>query len=166
MITLKKPYTPSIFVGASKAFSVYGRSFYNIQAIYLSGAPYQNTTFFNPFSAVPRLSALYPGFNAIRLQSSEYSSNNENIITLTMPSASRAGFVDIIVQNEAGYGILSRCVIKELYNTSFTQLELRPWSSGINVIKEAKILPPPPKQLFTFKNEMVVTINGRNIIQI
>lgn len=122
------------YVGLSAAFKVTGKSFYAIQAVYLSGYPYDNTTLYNPFSGVPRLSANYPGFNAVKLLSSQYESNNENTIVFTMPSASRPGYVDIIIQNPAGYGTLTKYVIKELYTGTLTQQELRPWSSGIRVL--------------------------------
>lgn len=133
MILLKKPYTPVAFTSAEKSFNVYGKSFFSIQAVYLSGAPYNNQTFFNPFSGVPRLSAAYPGFNAVKLLSSQYTSNNDNTISFTMPSAVNPGYVDIIIQNEAGYGALTRYVIKDLYGTTLTQQQLRPWSEGIEV---------------------------------
>lgn len=134
MILLKKPYTPVAFTSAEKIFNLYGRSFFNIQAVYLSGNLYNNQTFFNPFSSIPKLSAIYPGFTAVKLLSSQWNSNNENTITFTMPSAINTGYVDIIVQNEAGYGALTRYVIKELYDNTLTQQQLRPWSPGIKVL--------------------------------
>lgn len=133
-ISIKPPLTPVAFTSASKTFNVYGRSFYNIQAVYLSGLPYNNQTFYNPFSGVPKLSANYPGFFAVKLSSSEYTSNNENTITFTMPSAVRAGYVDVIVQNPAGYGKLTQYVIKELYAGTLTQSQVRPWHLGIKVL--------------------------------
>jgi len=134
MILLKKPYTPIAFTSASPTFNVYGKSFFRVTNVYLSGHPYQNQTFYNPFSGVPKLSATYTGFFGVKLLSSAYTSNNNNTITFTMPSATRAGYVDIIVENPAGYGKLTQYVIKDVYGTSLTQLELRPWSSGVKVL--------------------------------
>lgn len=134
MTFLTKPYTPVAFTSATKSFNVYGKSLYQITNVYLSGIPYTNQTFYNPFSAVPKLSANYPGFFGIKLLSSEYQSNNDNTITFTMPSASEIGYVDIIVQNPAGYGKLTQYVVKNLYDNTQTQLELRPWSNGIKVL--------------------------------
>jgi len=138
IILLKKPYTTIAFTSATNSFNVYGKSFYDVQAVYLSGAPYTNQTFYSPFSGVPKLSAGYPGFFGVKLLSSQYSSNNDNTITFTMPSAVRPGYVDIIVQNPAGYGTLTKYVIKDLYSGTQTQLQLRPWSSGIKVLSAAQ----------------------------
>jgi hypothetical protein len=134
MILLKKPYTPFIAVSANKSFNVYGKSFYKITNVYLSGSSYNNQTFYNPFSSAPKLSAHYPGFFGVKLLSSQYTSNNDNIITFVMPSAARPGFADIVVENPAGYGTLTQYVIKDIYSGSQTQLQLRPWSSGIQVL--------------------------------
>ena len=131
---LSKPYTPVAFTSATKSFNVYGKSFFRVTNVYLSGLPYTSQTFYNPFSAVPKLSAQYPGFLGVKLLSSSYQSNNDNTITFTMPSATRAGYVDIIVQNPAGYGKLTQYVVKYLYDNTQTQLQLRPWSSGIKVL--------------------------------
>lgn len=134
MTFLTKPYTPVAFTSATKSFNVYGKSFFRVTNVYLSGYPYQNQTFYNPFSAIPKLSAQYPGFFGVKLLSSSYQSNNDNTITFTMPSATRQGYVDIIVENPAGYGKLTQYVIKDLYNNIQTQLDLRPWSSGVKVL--------------------------------
>jgi hypothetical protein len=161
MILLKKPYTPVVFTSATKSFNVYGKSFFSVRNVYLSGFPYTNTTFYNPFSGVPRLSAAYPGFNAVKLLSSQYSSNNDNTITFTMPSAVRAGYVDIIVENEAGYGALTKYVIKELYGTTLTQQELRPWAFGIRVQE----IPLPQNLIYTHSlSSALQTFNGNGII--
>jgi len=131
---LTKPYTPVVFTSATKSFNVYGKSFFRVTNVYLSGYPYESQTFYNPFSSIPKLSAHYPGFFGVKLLSSQYSSNNENTITFTMPSATRAGYVDIIVENPAGYGKLTQYVIKEPYSGTQTQLQLRPWSLGVKIL--------------------------------
>jgi hypothetical protein len=120
-----------------------------LQAVYLSGAPYNNQTFYNPFSAVPKLSANNPGFTALKLPSSQYTTNNDNTISITIPPTINTGYIDVIIQNPAGYGVFSRCVIKDSYSGQQTQQELRPWSSGIQVLPEPvyvepEPLPPPP----------------------
>jgi hypothetical protein len=163
MILLKKPYTPVVFTSASKSFNVYGKSFFKVTNVYLSGYPYQNQTFYNPFSALPKLSAHYPGFFGVKLLSSAYNSNNDNTITFTMPSATRAGYVDIIVENPAGYGKLTQYVIKEPYSGTQTQLELRPWSSGVKVLTGVEL---PDLRVFTITGDILVTIGDDNIVQI
>jgi hypothetical protein len=134
MILLKKPYTPVAYTSATKMFNVYGKSFFKLTNVYLSGNCYDNTTFFNPFSSTPTLSATYPGFTALKLDPSQYISNNDNIVTFTMPSATRPGLIDIVIENPAGYGLLTQYVIKELYSEEQTLKQLRPWSSGINIL--------------------------------
>ena len=134
MILLKKPYTPFVFTSATKDFNVYGKSFMRLEAVYLSGYPYENQTFYNPFSASPKLSAHYPGFFGIKLSATQYSTNFDNTITFSMPSATRAGYVDIIVQNPAGYGRLTQYVVKEPYTGNVPLSTLRPWSPGISVL--------------------------------
>lgn len=138
-ILLKKPYTPTVFTSASKSFNVYGKSFMELQAIYLSGAPYSNQTFYNPFSAVPKLSAHYPGFYGVKLLSSEYTTNFDNTITFTMPSAVNAGYVDVIAQNPAGYGTLTQYVIKEPFSGTLSLSTARPWSLGIKVLSGVEV---------------------------
>jgi hypothetical protein len=160
---LTKPYTPVVFTSATRTFNVYGKSFFRVTNVYLSGYPYQNQTFYNPFSSVPKLSASYPGFFGVKLLSSQYTSNNENTVTFTMPSATRAGYVDIIVENPAGYGKLTQYVVKYLYSGEQSQLELRPWSSGIEVLSAVS-----DNQIFflTVNGESLVTIDNSSIVSI
>jgi hypothetical protein len=174
MILIKQPFTPVVFTSATKQFNVYGRSFFKITNVYLSGTPYSNTTFFNPFSAIPKLSATYPGFSAIRLTPSSYKTNNETFITFTMPSAIRPGLVDVIVENPAGYGKLTQFTIKEVYSTNYTQNDLRPWSTGIQVLTAAEPSPPSPypppteqvTKIYSINGDQIITIDGDNIITI
>ncbi len=124
-----------MFTGLSATYDVYGRSFMRLNAIYLSGAPLSGiTTFYNPFSSLPKLSAHYPGFTAYKLLSSEYSTNFDNTITITVPAPVQAGYIDVIAQNPAGYGALTRFVIKEPYSGTQPLSALRPWSSGVKVL--------------------------------
>ena len=82
-----------------------------------------------------------------------------------MPSATRAGYVDVIVQNPAGYGKLTQYVVKYLYSGEQTQLELRPWSLGVKVLTgvDSFFL---TNELLTINGDTLVTISGDNIIQI
>jgi len=169
MIFLKKPYLPFTFTGESREFSVYGKSFYKVTNVYLSGLPYPESVTHNPFSTSSKLSALYPEFTAIKLSPDQYSSNNDNTITFVMPSASQGGFVDIIVENQAGYGALTQYVIKSTYNpytpgtAEFEAFEpyVRPWSQGIVVAQARNVLyslDPGYTALVTISGENIVTI--------
>jgi hypothetical protein len=170
MILLKKPYTPVNFVGETKTFNVYGKSFFNIKNIYLQGQPYIfKQTLQNPFSAVPRLSALYPAFNAIKLDPSQYTSNNDNTLTFIMPSAERGGFVDIILENAAGYGALTQYVIKDTFNPypsgspEYNAYEpyIKPWANGINVLD---IRPDRKFYILTIDDILIKNINSTGYI--
>lgn len=160
MILLKKPFTPVVATSATKTFNVYGKSFVRLESVYLSGAPYDNQTFYNPFSAVPKLSASYPGFTGIKLLSTDYTTNFDNTITITVPPAIREGYVDIIAQNPAGYGALTQYVIKEFYSDLQDQMFLRPWSKGIEVTIVYE------NQLYTIDGTPLFTINGNNLVSI
>ena len=134
MTLLRKSYTPVTHVGLSATFNVYGKSFMQLQAVYLSGVPLSGTTFYNPFSAIPKLSAVYPSFTAYKLLSSNYSTNFDNTLVINIPPPVSAGYIDVIVQNPAGYSKLTQYAVKYLYSGVQTQLQLRPWSSGISVL--------------------------------
>ena len=124
-----------MFTGLSASYNVYGRSFMRLEAVYLSGVPLSGiTTFHNPFSAVPKLSAHYSGFTAYKLLSSEYSTNFDNTITIKVPAPVQAGYIDVIAQNPAGYGTLTRFVIKESYSGTQPLSTLRPWMFGVKVL--------------------------------
>jgi len=161
MILLKKPYRPLMFTGLSAAFNVYGRSFVRLEAVYLSGAPVANTTFYNPFSAVPKLSAHYQGFTAYKLLSSDYSTNFDNTITIKVPAPISSGYIDVIAQNPAGYGTLTQFVIKEPYSGAQTQQQLRPWSEGVVVY-----LSGDNSNILAIDGSFLVTISGEYIVQI
>jgi hypothetical protein len=141
MIIGRRFFTPKVPVGVSKSFTTYGKSFFKLNGVFLSGGVFENQTFFNPFSASPRLSAAYPGFSAIELSATQYTYNNNNELTFTMPSASYEGFADVILLNEAGWGTLTQFVVKNPGNpffegsanyNNYTPYQ-RPWKDGIIV---------------------------------
>jgi len=103
------PYTS--LLSTSNVYNLYGQSFFDITNVYVSGAPFTGTdTFYNPFSGYPTLSTNYPGFTAVQLLSSQYTVNNDSYIQFTMPPPFYPGNIDIIVQNQAGYGTLTQYV--------------------------------------------------------
>lgn len=169
---------PSIFVGETKQFTVYGKSFFDLENVYLSGAPFPQSTFINPFSGTSRLSATYPGFFGVKLSGNSFVTNNDYYVTFTMPSASLPGFVDIILQNRAGYGALTKYVIRGSFNpytsgtaeyNAYTPY-VRPWASGVQVlsgiiIPEPPLPPFPTNQIFTFDGLSAIrTFSGANIV--
>lgn len=165
MILLKPPYIPTMFTGVSATFNVYGRSFTRLEGVYLSGAPLQSSTFYNPFSSVPKLSASYPGFFGRRLSTLDYTTNFDNTITINVPAPVRRGYIDVIVQNPAGYGKLTQFAVKELYS-EFQELSAqRPWALGIKVLSGSEVT-VLENQIFTIEGDTLLTIAGDNIVSI
>jgi hypothetical protein len=133
---------PVIQVNTSKTFTVYGKSFFRVSGVYLSGSDgvYENTTFFDPFSASPKLSS-YGGFFGVQLSAGLYQSNNNNELKFTTIPAICSGYVDVILQNEAGWGALTQFVVKSTQNpytsgsfeyNNYTPYQ-RPWKDGLIV---------------------------------
>ena len=109
------PYT--INTGELKQFNVFGAGFRKIENVYLSGAPLSDlVSLYDPFSAIPTLSASNPPFTAVRILSSYWAYNRDNYLTFVMPSASAPGWVDLIVEGPAGYGTLTDHVRVDTFN--------------------------------------------------
>jgi len=166
---------PTVSINTQKAFTLYGRSFYKITNIYLSGSPLRNTTLYNPFSSVPRLSAEYKGFYGIKLDRNTYTVS-DNSITFTVPPISKTGYVDIIVENPAGYGTLVQHSIKITPNpyapgsadyNNFVSYK-RPWSSGLLVARLSSMdgVMVPVNQTYSIQGDFVLTIEGDNLVTI
>lgn len=135
-------YPPVVNVGVTKKFNVFGKSFFRINGVFLSGNDvFDGNTFFNPFSASTKLSAHYPGFYAIQLSATDYIYDNNSRLTFTMPSALSPGYVDLILTNDAGWGTLTQFVVKDFPNPHLSGTDLfdnyvsyqRPWKNGIIV---------------------------------
>ena len=120
------PYT-TLVSNTSSTIDLQGRSFFQVTNVYVSGLPVKDTsTFYNPFSGITTLSAFYPGFSATPVPF--FNSNSDTDITLTLPSVSGAGYLDVIVQNEAGYGTLVQ------YASGSYPAYKYPYDNGIIVI--------------------------------
>lgn len=93
----------------NKNILIKGKNFYEIRSVYLkpdSPAMFTGTSLWNPFSAVRRLSAFNPPFFGIKIPFYIY---KENHLAFTLPELPRTdGFFDVVIENEAGYGLLSR----------------------------------------------------------
>jgi hypothetical protein len=117
--------------------NVFGKSFYDIKNIYVSASNismFENFSFYNPFSAIDSLSGKYPPFNGTIIPS--FILFNENYLSFVLPEQPKTnGFIDIILENEAGYGkitvdsrlpFLSSC-------SGATNIQF-PYISGFNVL--------------------------------
>lgn len=93
--------------------SVFGKWLLQPRAVYLSGSNpgmISNGSWFNPFSSISNLSALYEPFFATPISS--FSFNNDNLLEFNLPEIpSSTGFLDIIIENEAGYGVLPQKIL-------------------------------------------------------
>lgn len=104
-------------VGTLQQFNVHGAGFKIINNVYLSGAPLSaSSASFNPFISSVKLSADYPSFEAVKLDSSKWSHDREHFLTFISPSAEQAGRLDLIVEGPAGYGKLTEYVRVNTFN--------------------------------------------------
>lgn len=154
-------------VETNSYISVQGKSFLNIRGVYLSGSNpsiFPNkTTYYNPFSAVQNLSANNPGFTAAKVEN--FLVQGEYYIVLEIPELYyKSGYVDIIVENEAGYGLLSRDCRVPFLSTFPGAINIQsPCISGIYV-KDYSVL--GKSLLFTIDGLPMITINGNNLVVI
>jgi hypothetical protein len=135
------PYTTE--VGTNQEFAVYGPGFTKINNVYLSGAPLSSiSSFYDPFSAVPTLSADFPGITAVKIDSKYWTYNKNNLVTFTMPSANIPGTLELIIEGPVGYGKLTESVKIGTFNPyvsgtpeyeNFVPFQL-PYLSGIKIV--------------------------------
>jgi hypothetical protein len=103
-----------------KTINILGKSFYSIRNLYLSASDTSIFTnlqysFFNPFSSVSNLYSTNIGFSATVIPT--FTVIDDRIINFDIPDqvfynlqskTNFTGKLDVIVENEAGYSILSR----------------------------------------------------------
>ena len=89
---------------------IYGKSFFEIRNVYLSASNenmFTGITTYQPFSGISRMDDMYPSFRGIVVP--EFILYNENYLTFEMPQIpTQNGLIDVIIENEAGYGILTK----------------------------------------------------------
>lgn len=128
-----KPYSFSLSnsISALPRIIISGKNFFSISNIFLSASNssiIDDITFFNPFSAESRLSAINPPFYGTKITTF---SQIDNVIYFDLPEIKQEGYLDVIILNEAGYSILSRDSYKlSLSAEPFLQL---PCISGIQI---------------------------------
>lgn len=139
-----------INAGNIQEFGVWGRGFKDVTNVYLSGAPLNDISIIqDPFALNNRLSSDNPPFFAVKLLSSSWHCNNIDSLTFIMPSASNAGFVDVIIENPGGYGKLTTNVrVNEFNPYSLTDEQYAlyvpyqvPYLSGIEVFPPSLVEP-------------------------
>jgi hypothetical protein len=115
---------------------VKGNNFFDIRAVYLvpdNEVMFEGTTIWNPFSAVKNLSASNLQFEVIKVPFYIY---KEKYLAFTIPQTpKRDGFFDIIIENEAGYGKLSRDSRVPFVSSFVGAVDIQlPCVSGVQVI--------------------------------
>lgn len=102
------PFYYTASYNTSTVYNLYGKDFFNIQGVYLSANNniLTGTSLFNLFGSSSALSATYPSFSGIQINT--YTVNSLNNISFTIPQQiTQIGNIDVIVKNEAGYSKLS-----------------------------------------------------------
>ena len=94
----------------SKKIEIYGKSFFDIRNVYLSASNeemFDDITLFHPFSSIVDMEGKYPAFRGIIVPT--YTLYNENFLSFDLPQIPKtSGYIDILLENEAGYGNLSK----------------------------------------------------------
>lgn len=104
----------------TKNIHIIGKSFYQIRNLYVSSSNIQyfnglNYSYFNTFSSISNLSSKNLGFYGIVIPS--FNIINEKVISFDLPDQIfinknnnnlPSAYFDVIVENEAGYGLLTR----------------------------------------------------------
>jgi hypothetical protein len=138
---------PEISSKQVKKIVITGHSFYEIRSVYLSGSDpniFQALSYrrFDPFAQVPRLSVKNPPFSGSLIPT--FNVLTENILEFEIPDSifyiinnkthPYDSLLDVIVENEAGYGLLTRDSITNRVSSwrGFFQ-EQKPCISGIYI---------------------------------
>jgi hypothetical protein len=129
---------------ATGNFTITGKSFHTVRNIYLSSDRCFNTVSTqSPFSTYPNLSAKYPSFTGVKLLTSDFIQIDDHTVSFVMPSAVRPGYIDVFVQNDAGYGSLIKHTPIDTfnpypsgtYNWENYKPYKHPYASGVKVIQ-------------------------------
>lgn len=113
-------------------------NFLNISNVYLSASNSLifniPSTFFDPFSGIKNLSAQNIPFYGVKLSSFSFSEKYLMFDFFQIPKAE--GFVDVIVENEAGYSKLSlETIVPTLTACENVMSFQKPCISGIQVVQ-------------------------------
>jgi hypothetical protein len=131
-------FTLSNFNSSVPTILITGRFFPNITNVYVTSQDLNifslSASYINPFYNVEKLSANNMGFSGIDI--SNYAIlNSQNYITIQLPEIFQgSGYFDIVVQNEAGFGVLSQDSLVPFISSYSGAINIqRPCVSGIYV---------------------------------
>jgi hypothetical protein len=123
------PYTIVInntsTINNTKYLTLIGRGFFNIKNIYFKNIKtsvlVEPLSLYNPFSAIPKLSANNPKFYGVKIENFNIVDNNHIFIHLPQIFLN-SGYIDVVVENEAGLGFLTESSkISNVYDSSNIQ---------------------------------------------
>ena len=131
-VTYVKPWYdtyPRINVGYKTTLTIEGYMFDRVTNVYLSAgtnvydhtSPVSAVSLFNPFSGTSSLTgkdllSLYPAFYGYELDSVYWRVNTENTMTIWLSATQNTGNIDLIIQNPAGYCLLSKALSGSMIN--------------------------------------------------
>lgn len=129
---------PPILSSAQTLDFILVGNFLNISNVYLSASNSLifniPSTFFNPFSGIEKLSANNIPFYGIKLSSFSFSEKYLMFDFFQIPKSQ--GFVDVIVENEAGYSKLSlETIVPTITSCENIKSYQPPCISGIQVVQ-------------------------------
>jgi hypothetical protein len=114
-------YTLSSKETQKSNITLHGKSFYFLRNLYLSASEINaynglEYSYFNPFSGIPNLANSNPGFVATVIPSFVQINNSQIVFDIPQQffdyvSSKETSYqlhLDVIIENEAGYGLLSR----------------------------------------------------------
>jgi len=115
---------------------VFGKSFFDIKNIYLSASNNQifsSLSYYNPFSAIPSFSSKYSGFLGVLVPT--FTIFNENYLSFNLPEMPlTSGFLDVIIENEAGYGKVTTDTILPFVSSYSEATNIQfPYVSGFEI---------------------------------
>ena len=106
--------TLSVPTSSTSIVNLFGSSFFNVKNVYLSGSV--NGVLQTPFVNNSKLSATFLPFTALKLPLSSFNVIDDNQLVVTIKNLPTPGTIDVIVENEAGYGTLMSHARRNTYN--------------------------------------------------
>lgn len=106
--------TLSVPTSSTNTINLFGSSFFNVKNVYLSGSV--NGVLQAPFASNPKLSATFSPFTALKLPLSSFTVIDDNQLVFSVSDLTTPGVIDIIVENQAGYGTLISHARRNTYN--------------------------------------------------
>lgn len=132
------PYQISLSSNISSVdLFIKGKSFLRPRKLYLSASDemmFDNIRCFNPFiSGTNTQKIAYPSFRGIQVLN--FTVINDKFLNFIFPQQPKTiGFVDIIMENEAGYGKLTKdTILPYISSDSYSQNIQFPWYKGIEI---------------------------------